>query len=81
MEVERELSMAEFTDYTAEITKNNNEQYHLVIRDELRQIDETINGVQLLGMLSRETLVNSRGEVVEAEEILYRLDTETATKS
>jgi hypothetical protein len=69
--------MAELMNHFAEITKNNGEQYHLVIRDGFRQIDESLNAVQLLAMLKRERLVNTRGEVVEAEDILFRLDRES----
>jgi hypothetical protein len=73
-----ETIMAEFTDHFAELTRIDNQRYHLVIRDGFRHIDETINGVQLLGMLTKETLINTREEVIDAQEMLYHLETQPA---
>lgn len=70
--------MTNFADHFAEITRLDNQRYRLVIRDGFRHIDETVNGVQLLGMLAKETLVNTRGEVIDAQEMLYHLDTQPA---
>ena len=66
------------TDHSAKITKTEGDRFHVIIQDGFRQIDEEIDGPKLLAMLGRETLINSKGESVGAEDVLYRLDSEPA---
>ncbi|HZZ14491.1 MAG TPA: hypothetical protein VFE08_00865 [Candidatus Sulfotelmatobacter sp.] len=70
--------MAETTDHSARITKTDGDRYHLVLRDGFRQIDEEIDGPKLMAMLGRETLVNTRGEIVAVGDVLFRMDNEPA---
>jgi hypothetical protein len=66
--------MSELPDHAARVTKTGDDQYRLIIRDGFRQIDEDIDGPKLLAMLGRETLVNTRGEVLPAGEVLFHFD-------
>jgi hypothetical protein len=62
-----------------EIVKIAEDSYHFMLRGKYRQIDETVNGSQLLAMLGRESL-DSNGTPVEPDEILEVLDSLPVTK-
>jgi len=59
---------------TAHIMKEAEDQFHFVVDDRFRKIDELVDDVKLLGMLKRESLTDSNGEPVSAEEIVDRAD-------
>jgi hypothetical protein len=59
---------------TAHITKEATDRYHFVLSDLFRQIDELVDDVKLLGMLKRESLTDSNGEPISADDIVDRAD-------
>lgn len=59
---------------TAHIEKVSADRFHYVLKDKFRRIDELIDDAKLLGLLSRESLTDSGGQPISAEEIVQRAD-------
>jgi hypothetical protein len=66
-----------FNSSYARIKKVGDDSYTITVRDGFRQIDEDVDGPKLMGMLTRESLVNEKGEPVSATDILNRFDRES----
>jgi hypothetical protein len=58
------------------ITRIKDGQYHLLIEDGDRRIEEEIDRPKLLAKLRRVTLLNTRGKAVPADDLCHRLDSE-----
>ncbi len=58
-----------FVSSTLRVVKIAEDSYHFLLQGKFRQIDETIDGSQLIAMLGREKL-DLDGRPVSAEEVL-----------
>jgi hypothetical protein len=61
-------------DHSIRIVKTDDGRYHITVNDDFKVIHEDIDGPKLLAMLERETLLNTKGEVIDIREVLFHFD-------
>ena len=69
------MATAEFFSSDVRITKTGDDSYHVVVDSRFQQIDERVDGAQLLGMYEGRSLVNKQGNPTTARAILQEFDT------
>ena len=69
--------MTELVERRVRIQRVSGAHFHVLVRDGVRLIDENVDAPKLMAMLKRLDMVNTRGEAVAAEDVLYRLDSDS----